>query len=83
MGLVELIAALVVESLPSLRTHGGLQSFPLCFAACPLCCIRNVMEVPTKVVNPSAEALLEPEVAKNDDDGGDDDDGKDDGADDG
>ena len=40
-------------------------------------------EVPTKIVNPNAEALLEPEVAKNDDDSGDDDDGKDDGADDG
>ena len=40
--------------------------------------------MPTKVVNPNAKALLEPEVAKNDDDGGDDvDDGKDDGADDG
>ena len=46
---------------------------------------RKVGNPLRKVVNPNAKALLEPEVAKNDDDGGDDDDddGKDDGADDG
>ena len=43
---------------------------------------RKVVNPLRKVVNPNAKALLEPEVAKNDDDGGDDD-GKDDGADDG
>ena len=48
-----------------------------------MCRLPSLDEVPTKVVNPNAKALLEPEVATNDDDGGDDDDGKDDGVDDG
>ena len=67
-----------------MTTHGQLPNLPLCSEACPLCRLPNLDEVPTKVVNPNAKALLEPEVATNDDDGGDDDDdGKDDGADDG
>ena len=44
----------------------------------------NLDEVPTKVVNPNANALLEPEVATDDDvDSGDDDDDEYDGEDDG
>ena len=50
----------------------------------PLCRLPNLDEVPTKVVNPNANALLEPEVATDDDvDSGDDDDDEYDGEDDG